>query len=311
MSSSRQVHPEPSDEEPIESPRTWTQRLQARRDTLLTSLDASLGCGAFRTLKKRRWVFSHKSAVISAWDWMLCLFVLYTAIYTPLQLVFPEEILWEGEEAFGILLDGLFMLDILIKLRTSYRDHGYDIIDRRKIRRNYLCGWFSLDLVSSFPLDTILKRSSIKITGGLDNLLTLFACLRILRIGRLVRKINSLSGANMLRVLQMMAGFVLGGHWLGLGWYAIAIKPLEQEPFDGTMWWWLEPDQRHGIRNVWARQNCALYWALTVMTNLKGVGTHETGGRMCLVSSPEARILVERWYTILVFICGAVFYSII
>ena len=62
---------------------------------------------------------------------------------------------------------------------------------------------------------------------------------------------------------------------------------------------------------MWARQNCALYWALTVMTNLKGVGTHETGGRMCLVSSPEPRILVERWYTILVFICGAVFYSII
>ena len=50
MSSSRQVHPKPSDEEPIESPRTWTQHLQARRDKLLTSLDASLGCGAFRTL---------------------------------------------------------------------------------------------------------------------------------------------------------------------------------------------------------------------------------------------------------------------
>eukprot|EP00966_Prymnesium_polylepis_P042735 993052-Prymnesium_polylepis.2 len=142
--------------------------------------------------------------------------------------------------------------------------------------------------------------------------MSLFALLKILRIGRLVRKINAMSGANVLRVVQMMGAFVLGGHWLGLGWYAIAIKPLESEEYDGvTMWWWHDPVQRYGPRNVWARQVCSLYWALTVMTNLKGTNTHETGARNCLISSDTSRLVLERWYTIFVFISGAVFYSII
>ncbi len=57
-------------------------------------------------------------------------------------------------------------------------------------------------------------------------------------------------------------------------------------------------------------ETCSLYWALTVMTNLKAVSAHE--GRECLYAQPLVTDpLLERLYTIAVFVVGAVFYSVI
>ena len=56
--------------------------------------------------------------------------------------------------------------------------------------------------------------------------------LRMLRIARLLRKLDSLSGANSLRILQMVLGFVLVGHWGGLAWYMSFILPFEQRTID-------------------------------------------------------------------------------
>ena len=114
--------------------------LKSRMTATLKAVDDAVGCGAFRAFKERKYIFSHSSELISVWDWMLCIFVLYTAIFIPMQLVFPDDIGFEGEEVFGILLDILFMIDILIKFRTSYPDHGYNITNIRKIQKNYLYG---------------------------------------------------------------------------------------------------------------------------------------------------------------------------
>ena len=55
---------------------------------------------------------------------------------------------------------------------------------------------------------------------------------------------------------------------------------------------------------------CSLYWALAVMTNLKGPSAHES--RRCLHDEPLVLTpLRERLYTIVVFIVGATFYSVI
>ena len=106
----------------------------------------------------------------------------------------------------------------------------------------------------------------------------------------------------------------------GLLWYYLNIRPLDELSYidgnftngplteDGNpgIWVWQQP----GSRNVAIRYTCSLYWALTVMTNLKGVTTHEA--RQCLWHDPLiAQPLVERVFTILTFIVGAVFFSVI
>ena len=90
----------------------------------------------------------------------------------------------------------------------------------------------------------------------------------------------------------------------------IAVKPLEhggQVPPQGEWLWDIED---HLVYNTATRYICALYWALAVMTSLKGISSHET--RQCfwtdlLIERP----LEERVFTIFTFIFGATFYSII
>jgi hypothetical protein len=93
----------------------------------------------------------------------------------------------------------------------------------------------------------------------------------------------------------------------GLLWYTIAIKPIESsDELAPTAWLWDEPS----TYNVATRYICALYWALAVMTSLKGIGSHET--RQCLWIDPLIiRPLEERIFTIFTFVFGATFYSII
>eukprot|EP00966_Prymnesium_polylepis_P042734 993052-Prymnesium_polylepis.1 len=123
-------------EELAPPPPTFRMRVKAT----LKGIDDTVGRGAFLSFKERKYIFSHSSELISAWDWLLCIFVVYTAIFIPMVLVFPDDIGFEGEEAFGILLDVLFMIDIVMKFRTSYPDHGYNITNIKKIQRNYLYG---------------------------------------------------------------------------------------------------------------------------------------------------------------------------
>lgn len=130
---------------------------------------------------------------------------------------------------------------------------------------------------------------------------------------RLVRKLSSLTGANFLRIVYLLYLFILFGHWLGLVWYAIAIRPIEMsEAYDKLRpWVWTIDDG--GVYFVALRYVCSLYWALSVMTNLKGPPAHET--RQCLWHDPMSSYVLnplsERVYTIFVFAVGCVLFSCI
>ena len=71
------------------------------------------------------------------------------------------------------------------------------------------------------------------------NVTDIVVLLRILRIGRLVRKLSALAGANFLRVVSLMYLFTLFGHWLGLIWYMIAIRPIEASELHDPLAPWL------------------------------------------------------------------------
>ena len=72
----------------------------------------------WRDFQARGSVFHHQVWYISAWDWLLALFVLYSTAYTPFILVFPAG-QWPGSPGLDVTIDILFMLDVGIKLRTT------------------------------------------------------------------------------------------------------------------------------------------------------------------------------------------------
>jgi len=114
--------------------------------------------------------------------------------------------------------------------------------------------------------------------------------------------VQAMTGANMTRVFQLLLFFLMFAHWLGLLWYAIAIAPIEASSLQSPTgeWLWDIPS----TYNVATRYVCSLYWALAVMTALKGIDSHET--RQCLWTDELImRPLEERLFTIFTFIFGA------
>lgn len=90
---------------------------------------------------------------------------------------------------------------MVLKFRMSYKDSGYAVVQPGQIARNYLHGWFAIDLISNFPLDKVL----IAATGVPQ--LEWVKLLRVLRCTRVQRgSASSLGGANSLRVLQVLTG---------------------------------------------------------------------------------------------------------
>jgi hypothetical protein len=192
-------------------------------------------------------IFDPQSTFIAWWDTFLIIGVIYSTAYTPLITVFRQA-QWSHHEAADTTLDALFIFDMLIRMRTAFRDHGYDVTKPSTIAAHYLRGWFLCDMLSSFPVDRIvalvLPSDTTSVLGSATDrvapisLTDVLALLRIFRIGRLVRKLSALTGANFLRVMSLMYLFTLFGHWLGLVWYTIAIRPIEtSETYDSLAPW--------------------------------------------------------------------------
>ena len=97
------------------------------------------------------------SLPVVTWDIILSAAALYNAVYVPLALAMPGA-RWsdDGTDAlFGYLLDGIFVLDVFLRFRVSYRDHGYPVFDKQRVATRYLRGWLLPDALSSIPLDAI------------------------------------------------------------------------------------------------------------------------------------------------------------
>lgn len=85
----------------------------------------------FRTFAQRGYIFEHASSFIYQWELLLVIATLYSTYYLPLRTVFPDAT-WPGALALETCIDASFLLDCLcIKPRTSFRDHGYDVMKWR------------------------------------------------------------------------------------------------------------------------------------------------------------------------------------
>lgn len=91
--------------------------------------------------------------------------IFYEIIAIPMDLSFNVTL----GNTFELVVDSLFMLDMIISFNTTFYDKGvvvfillqhYKIYDRKKIALNYLTSWFILDILSSFPYDLVLNDAA-------------------------------------------------------------------------------------------------------------------------------------------------------
>jgi hypothetical protein len=142
------------------------------------------------------------------WDVFVLGLVVYSAVVIPYNIAFVGQ---DKDRTFvEDFVDACFWADIIISFWTGY-DKGYEIVmDKEKIWRNYVYGWFPIDLAATLDWSILFSVSST-LTGGEFNpgahvaemQVSMLKMLKVLRLARLSRLINRITAT-----WQMNSAFV-------------------------------------------------------------------------------------------------------
>ena len=139
--------------------------------------EATAGPGQTVERSVPKFIILHYSPFKAVWDWIILLLVLYTAVFTPYVAAFllnedetraklnqdsatrlrnAETNTADPLVIIDLIVDVMFIADILINFRTTYIQNGEVITDPQKIAINYVKGWFLIDAVAAIPFDLLL-----------------------------------------------------------------------------------------------------------------------------------------------------------
>ncbi|CAL8086414.1 unnamed protein product [Calicophoron daubneyi] len=193
-------------------------------------------------------VLLHYSAFRQVWDWTILLLTLYTAVVVPLRLAVIPRPTWAftKDQTARLLdthrsnlpdilaitdavIDVIFCLDIVLNFHTSFVGAGGEVVaEPPVIRINYLSGWFTLDLISCLPYE-LIKYLWPTESQDIYTLLDGLRIIRLLRIGRALRRMDQyLEYVSTLLLLLIVCFFMLA-HWFACAWYAVGVLDLENK----------------------------------------------------------------------------------
>jgi hypothetical protein len=91
-------------------------------------------------------------------DVMISLILCISCFTVPLDLAFQHmfagDMMW-----FNYAIDVFFFMDIVVNFFSATQDDEYQIIDDRKIVvKQYMKGWFLIDIVAIIPLDLLIPQ---------------------------------------------------------------------------------------------------------------------------------------------------------
>ena len=180
-------------------------------------------------VKRKNFVIYHYGKFKLVWGWFILLLTIYTAISVPMVVCFdhPElhdkhihknRILWLIVDSF---VDIIFIADVAINFVTTIVGAGGEVVsDPLIIRMNYISTWFTLDLLSCLPYDIfnmIINRETSE--EGITTLFQALKVARLLRLGRVARKLDHYAEYSGVMLMLLVGVFALSGHWLACLWY--------------------------------------------------------------------------------------------
>jgi hypothetical protein len=124
------------------------------------------------------------------WDLYILMLVVYSSIQGPYTIAFSEK---EEYTAVDVAIDVSFYLDMLLSFWTGF-DKGYEVImDKRRIVKNYLEGWFLLDLIATVQWDLLIQLlgTGISADSPIVRLSRLVKVFRLARASRLIGRITA------------------------------------------------------------------------------------------------------------------------
>ncbi|VDO20883.1 unnamed protein product [Brugia timori] len=176
-------------------------------------------------------IILHYSTFKTIWDWSILALTFYTAFIVPYNIAFKAEVCLQTREhpprgnidmvaLMDSIVDVIFFADILLNFHTTFVGPGGEVvIDPNVIRYNYFKSWFLIDLLSCLPYDIfyMFKHNDER----MGSLLSALKVVRLLRLGRVARKLDNYLEYGAATLLLLLCAYVLAAHWLACVWFSI------------------------------------------------------------------------------------------
>lgn len=249
-----------------------------------------------------------------SWDLLLLLLLGYIAVVSPIRLGFAldaEGMFW----VFEATLDVMFLIDVILNFLTAFRDSQNRLqTNIFTIARNYVLGFFIIDLVSSIPFDLVIFFADVGSTGSLAQASSLETA-KTLKAGKLGRVIKMIKFSKMLRLAR---SFEIGKRLMNEFEYIgqtpimilrLCVVTLMVAHFNACCWAYLAQSVslygnswmlQWGVvnSNIVTQYLSALYWSSTMLM---------TAGSSGVVPQND----VEVGYSIAMVILGGFYYSFV
>lgn len=145
---------------------------------------------------------------------------------------------------------------LVLNFHTTFVGPGGEVVsDPKVIRMNYLKSWFIIDLLSCLPYDVfnafdhdedvrrfeankkitkneqnlinLIHFFSFSIVQGIGSLFSALKVVRLLRLGRVVRKLDRYLEYGAAMLILLLCFYMLVAHWLACIWYSIGRSDAE------------------------------------------------------------------------------------
>ena len=179
-------------------------------------------------MQRNQFLFAGSGGFIKYWNNLIIALALYNSIFIPLQIFYKDKghsaLLGEVVTIIDASVDLIFLIDIVIKFRTTFLDpkQSIEVKDPHAIAFRYLKGTFFIDFISSVPFASFAASDASGI--GVD-LLDALGLLKLLRLGRLYTTVQR---ANMpqdikvyLKVIMMALILFVSIHVLSCIWFTV------------------------------------------------------------------------------------------
>lgn len=225
-------------------------------------------------LDKRR-ILNPEGKYKATWDFFIGFWIVYSVLVVPVEIAFNHEA-FPGSNELNLAIDGLFAMDIVLSFRTAYHSVEDDalMISLPHIAKNYLKGWFPIDIVSTVPFDEIIAAA----VGGNGNslsftklvkiirLLRLFKMARLFKLGAYVTKLEDASGISpvVFDLLVLLVEVYFIAHWVACIWWGLTATMTEFTWFKNEAMVFKSLTQQP----LHSRYLASLYWTFTTMTTV-------------------------------------------